>query len=980
MKILRIKLTNLNSLRGTHTVDFEAAPLAGVGLFAITGPTGAGKSTLLDAITLALYGKAARYGSAPSPEDMMSRHCSECSAEVVFRVPSGTYRAEWQLKRARGKADGKVQPAKSFVYDSTEQPLTRTPTEAGRKIEELVGLDYSRFLRSTLLAQGEFAQFLKAKPDDRAELLESLTGTEIYSELGALAHSEATRRENELKAKEESLRQIQLLPDETRQKLVADIPIADAAWQQAKADLQAASDRLNQGANLAAALEQERQAVANQQVLAGERQAAAPDLRRLTRHRLTIPFHGDIARLADAGKACQSAEQLLQQAQSDHSRVQQKAARCLRGFVRLLATEIAAATAAINHCEVRKRAAGERAADAAKRLQENRADQNLHDQLADFGSALASLQGARKNLQTQWIALRKLASQLDPQEAEALAPTAEELTLEAGQKILNHLDGLKSKHEAVASAAKRRADDELVHRADHLAKARLVAKLEEHRAGLKPGEPCPLCGAAEHPFADGAAPAYPFAELEQRVTEAKAAARKSEQEVTRLVKLRADLEEAGRDLPKAIAECGGLVAHLTKELSGLGLAVPAVGKEDETKSTLQHRAQAYRGLKTQAEESEREVAAAEGERKLAESMVTNLKERESTLARESLPGAAEPDQARPEWSSCSEADRDWGAVKLDLSSVSATRELRQKEQTRHSAALAELLASVAARLADSNFAAVDELQAARLEHAQADRIEATENRLNERGHRLEAELDAARQTIAKLRLESAPEVEVVAELKVTQATLQHRHNELIRDLTTWRNQVSQDDQHRQVAADRQREAAVDRGRLAVWQRLRGLIGSFDGRLFRRYAQGISLDVLVHFANGHLLRLSDRYRMRRRTGEELELEIEDLHQAGAVRPMASLSGGESFLASLALALGLSDIAGRNVRIESLFVDEGFGSLDSDTLDLAISTLETLRQENKTVGVISHVDFLKERISAQIVVEKQSGGTSVLRLVS
>ena len=97
-------------------------------------------------------------------------------------------------------------------------------------------------------------------------------------------------------------------------------------------------------------------------------------------------------------------------------------------------------------------------------------------------------------------------------------------------------------------------------------------------------------------------------------------------------------------------------------------------------------------------------------------------------------------------------------------------------------------------------------------------------------------------------------------------------------------------------------------------------------------------------------------------------------------MASLSGGESFLASLALALGLSDIAGRKVRIESLFIDEGFGSLDSDTLDLAISALETLRQDNKTVGVISHVDLLKERIATQIIVEKQSGGTSCFRIAS
>ena len=139
-------------------------------------------------------------------------------------------------------------------------------------------------------------------------------------------------------------------------------------------------------------------------------------------------------------------------------------------------------------------------------------------------------------------------------------------------------------------------------------------------------------------------------------------------------------------------------------------------------------------------------------------------------------------------------------------------------------------------------------------------------------------------------------------------------------------------------------------------------------------------MLFRSANRHLVRLSDRYRVRRRAGEELDLEVEDLHQAGAFRPMASLSGGESFLASLALALGLSDIAGRTVRIESLFIDEGFGSLDSDTLDVAISALETLRQDNKTVGVISHVDLLKERIATQIIVEKQAGGISTLRVTA
>ena len=121
-------------------------------------------------------------------------------------------------------------------------------------------------------------------------------------------------------------------------------------------------------------------------------------------------------------------------------------------------------------------------------------------------------------------------------------------------------------------------------------------------------------------------------------------------------------------------------------------------------------------------------------------------------------------------------------------------------------------------------------------------------------------------------------------------------------------------------------------------------------------------------------------MRRRAGQELELEIEDLYQAGVTRPMASLSGGESFLASLALALGLAALAGRSVRIDSLFIDEGFGSLDTDTLDTAISALETLRQDAKTVGIVSHVDLLKERITTQIRIEKRSGGASGLRIMA
>jgi exonuclease SbcC len=202
----------------------------------------------------------------------------------------------------------------------------------------------------------------------------------------------------------------------------------------------------------------------------------------------------------------------------------------------------------------------------------------------------------------------------------------------------------------------------------------------------------------------------------------------------------------------------------------------------------------------------------------------------------------------------------------------------------------------------------------------------------------------------------------------------------LKDQTTRSNQFQTDTKNRNLRKETDRELDGERKSLIVWQKLRELIGSHDGAKFRKYAQSISLDILTRHANRHLTRLSDRYRIRRDTTETLNLQVEDLDQAGVKRPMASLSGGESFLVSLALALGLSDLAGRTVRIDSLFVDEGFGTLDPETLEIAIAALETLRQDNKTVGVISHVGLLKERISTQIVVEKLAGGVSKIRIVS
>ena len=175
---------------------------------------------------------------------------------------------------------------------------------------------------------------------------------------------------------------------------------------------------------------------------------------------------------------------------------------------------------------------------------------------------------------------------------------------------------------------------------------------------------------------------------------------------------------------------------------------------------------------------------------------------------------------------------------------------------------------------------------------------------------------------------------------------------------------------------REQAQAVDAQKVECgrWDLLHDIIGSADGKKYRNYAQGLTFELLVSHANRQLRKMSDRYLLVRDESRPLELNVVDNYQAGEVRTTKNLSGGESFIVSLALALGLSHMAGSNVRVDSLFLDEGFGSLDEDALDTALETLAGLRQDGKLIVLISHVQALKERIQAQIRVQPMSGGKS------
>ena len=188
MRILGVRFKNLNSLAGEWQVDFTHPAYMSDGIFAITGPTGSGKTTILDAVCLGLYGRTPRLDKVTkSGNEIMSRQTGECFAEVTFETQKGRYRCHWSQHRARKQPEGELQQARHEIADADSGAVLESKiTQVGEFIEKATGMDFERFTRSMLLAQGGFAAFLQADPDKRAPILEQITGTEIYSRISIL--------------------------------------------------------------------------------------------------------------------------------------------------------------------------------------------------------------------------------------------------------------------------------------------------------------------------------------------------------------------------------------------------------------------------------------------------------------------------------------------------------------------------------------------------------------------------------------------------------------------------------------------------------------------------------------------------------------------------------------------------------------------------------------------------------------------------
>ena len=1080
MRILQLRLKNLNSLRGEWHIDFEAGEYTGDGIFAITGPTGAGKSTILDAICLALYGSTPRLGRiSQSGNEIMSRGTGTCFAELLFSAGSGSYRCQWSQHRARQRPEGRLaEPKHEISREPDGQLIEYLRSKVPAKITDITGLSLPRFTRSVLLAQGSFDLFLRSDTEQKSEILEQITGTKIYSEISRRVFERSKAEKIGLEETKALLDGHDIPPPEEAEKLREELAEATRHAEQLGAEYSLLNHAISQYRlveNLEVELahlekeakdaerkyeafsaEQRRLEAALSAAEAGPEWSRLQDLRS-QKSQEQASLHQALDELAELKKIAEGLEQAFCNARSktDEARGQMEHDLVILGRISAcykalgqqkaereeneqeqygLSRELDLLISLADTTKEEKQQAETQAAQFADFLTKIPGEETL----AALTEAALSLEKELRQQQTKQQKAKRKEKQclkaLNEMAQQVLrchksADVAEKSLLEASKELDREQKKLK---EILCGRLLReyRAEKEALQKEElYLAK---IASLESLRAGLKDNEPCPLCGSREHPFFRNSADcsdniqrrSHQLDQIIRRAEQSEDRTAALDKRISDLTALKAEAAQAlassrleADQARKALREATDIASELNSELADQQRALEEIlskasmdPPKDIKKSKLVELLRQQRSMRRQYSEGfntvqqkgltlgkkedkyRLKIALKHSRLKASENHLSTLTDRicqlESDIRTlwdsirgptgEKNPQAAEK-ELQDALAECQEDEKkisdklekarqrlaaSQGSVKsLKDRLLKLTDEERQSEQD-FTKTLSELglyseKAFLSARLPREKLTALETESSRRLQQ----KTEATA-RLLDRAEQLKK----TRQSLAgNLGFEGQK-----AMLREKETGLE-RARELQFQLNFKYKRQKELREERQCLTDKYQQQKSEFHR---WERLNQLIGSADGRKFRNYAQGLGFDMLIGAANLHLQKMNGRYLLLRDQNGLLDLSVADLYQAGEVRSTRNLSGGECFLVSLSLALALSEMNSQKAPVDSLFLDEGFGTLDEEALDTALQTLSELRHEGKLIGIISHVPAIKERIPTRITLTPQSGGLSTL----
>ncbi|WP_288818853.1 SMC family ATPase [uncultured Micrococcus sp.] len=1004
MRIHRIRLTGIGPYADTQDVDFDA--LNAAGLFLLDGPTGAGKSTILTALCYALYGTVP---GGRSPESLVTtlRDPGAVVPEVLveFTVQGRRFEAvrspKHQRRKKRGDGLTTTQSAVSLrehVHGQWGAPLTRAD-EVGQQIASVMHLDAEQFMQVVMLPQGQFARFLTAKSDERRDLLRRLFGTQRFDGVEAHLKAEHDRlgkqvaedstiasnaRDQLRDVTREHLGEDWHEPDphpETEQELLtltaarADAALAAAkvARDEATAASTVARTELDQLRRTGQALQAAADWAARHSDHAQRAESAAADRAAVEAHRRAEAVVAAADRAAAAQSVAQTAAEQAtaadEQAEADATAsdwlteartAQQDERKAVRSALDAAASAAEAVAAALQD-RARIHRLQEQQDAAARRREQIATDRKAAEaELAAHAETLTALQ-EQIEADTARLGAR------DAVDARLAEATARRGSADLAAARADEVQTAEQAHRK-AAAARDTAEQKRL----DLLRSRYEQAASELAARLEDGQPCPVCGAAEHPR-----PADP---VDQQVTEA--AVQRAEKALN---KASADLEAASAELTaaqtrlqEARTAAGGLgpeeaaaavasAEQAVQELTALEQELSAARRRlTETRTAHEQAGARLAELATEdgrldeqaaqrAEriaELEQAVADAAGPtgdlqarrdgiaaaRALLEALDEALERREATAA-----AAVQAEQALPaaltEKSFTSlDAAR---AARLDPEDAAA-KEKAAADWAREEAALTELAATAliadGRRLREDGAAAPDDDQLAEA----ARRVEATEADVRERS----ATVGARAELVAEVARHSARLCEVL---------------------------------------DRSADLIAEHNRVGGLLEL--VRGAGENRLkmpLTSYVLAGRLEEVTAAATERLQRMTDqRYSLEHsdqvpgRGNKGLDIVVRD-HYVDEVRHPSTLSGGETFMASLALALGLADTVqaeSGGIELDTLFVDEGFGSLDSETLDVVMGVVDSLRTGGRAVGLVSHVERMKNDIPTRLAVTKDRRGSTL-----
>lgn len=1027
MKILAIRGKNLASLEGEFEIDFMSDPLKSAGIFAITGSTGAGKSTILDALCLSLFDDTPRTNNAgeniqikdvqentinqKDSRNILRRGTVEGYAEVDFVALGGDkYRSRWMVRRARGRSDGALQKTEVRLENlSTGEEVQGTKTEILSKIVELIGLSFEQFTRAVLLAQGDFATFLKAKQSDKAELLEKLTGTEIYSKISTQIFQRAKEAEQALNLLNERIKDVRLLTDEELETLMHEKSTLDK-------DLLPLKSLSSEIDKKLAWIKQDEQII--QEIIRAEDElkkihGSIEEANPRYEYMAMIDLSQEI-RDTYIGLLNKQKDLMLQKSNLfDREKEQTSISDQLKQAEHNLTTS----RAALEEYD-RKYAATKPDITKAKELD------------------IKIQSGKEKAVEAQ----KEFATQAELKEkSEVLVQTLEK-DLKTGEQILNTLHEWFEKHTSYKEIVPRidlivnllkdaQGSKSQSEKATHSLQTNLSIlktrkeKLEksekeyERLNNLLPGEvlalrlklednmPCPVCGSLHHPIQDvdtEGKESLQEKELEQAkklLSEAISADKEQieavQKEITQLETLVKNYKD---QYDEAVSKLRAYLHDIPDWETGL--------EQNSFQTELVELANQWNQSKERLDKGTKYIEATtlnlESENKNLKAVNDEFNRRKELFEKVS----SHHEELIKERSQLLDGKT---VEEIEASFETLSKQISLKNEDLRT--LKEKLVSDNAKIGGFMSQIKKDINT-RSEQVQSLQ-ESVQEWINRNDHQISGEI--LNDLMAKSREWIVDEKTFLADLRNKELTLDTTLKERTARRTKHLEEKDkpEEGQHKETLV--QQLAEVDNKTIAInkrltevevvfathkagkeriaafekelnektalcenWKKLNALLGSADGGKFKAIAQGYTLDILLVYANKHLEELSKRYNLQR-IPDTLALQVVDNDMLGEIRTVHSLSGGESFLISLSLALGLSSLSSNRMKIESLFIDEGFGSLDIDTLSIAMDALENLQTQGRKIGVISHVAEMTERITTRVQVLKSANGRSKINVV-